>query len=217
VINADTVALGALPSYCRTTIDTSSGITTIHCNLNQLRITDPIDVRTSSTRRVKFYFPTEGAKVTSTGTNAITHINTNPPSTTDQRLNDADSILQLQFFGCRRASDGGCEGDTSSTNSQSYTFNGNSGTSGDPVFFYFPIGDVTINGGGISAPQFEGVLWTNSLTGNGGVEVVVPGSGVNSLFASYGVIDGSNTGNDEPLIWDFVARAVRSFRLLQGT
>lgn len=215
VFNADTVDLGALPSYCRS--ETSNGVTTIHCLLDQLRITDPIVVRTSSTRRLKFYFPTEGAKVISTGTSSITHINTTPPSSTDQRLNDAASVLQLQFFGCRKDTDGGCERDAISTNNQTYSFNGNSGTSGDPVFFYFPIGDVTINGNGITDPQFEGVVWTNSLTGNGGVKLVVPGSGVNSLFASYGVIDSSNSGNDKPILWDFVARAVRSYRLLQGT
>jgi hypothetical protein len=61
------------------------------------------------------------------------------------------------------------------------------------------------------------VLWVNLLTGNDNVAIRVPGSGVNSLFVSYGVIDGSNTGNDQPILWDFVARAVRSFRLLQGT
>jgi hypothetical protein len=218
VINADSVDLGALPSYCRSDTDTTNGVITIHCLLDKLEITNPIDIRTSSMRRVKFYFPTEGDKVSSTGTNALTHINTDPPSTTDQRLNDAASVQQLQFFGCRKSTaDAGCQGDLSNPNSQSYTFNGNSGTSGDPVFFYFPIGDVTINGGGISDPQFEGVLWVNSLTGNDNVAIRVPGSGVNSLFISYGVIDGSNTGNDQPILWDFVARAVRSFRLLEGT
>jgi hypothetical protein len=107
------------------------------------------------------------------------------------------------------------EGDGSG-NTQTLTFNGNSGAS-DPLWLYFPIGDITINGGGGAGDQLEGVIWTNTLTGNGNVEIVTPGSGVLAIFEDLGLVDPDGEGEDTPLIWDYVARAVRQFRLLPGT
>jgi hypothetical protein len=123
------------------------------------------------------------------------------------------------MFGCPEATSPskGCLGDASKDDSQALTLNGNSGTAADPYFLHFPIGKFTFNGGGGTGDQFNGVLWANEVQGNGGVQINVPGSGVSSILSQYGVLDGSGTGKDKPLIWDYVTRAVRSFRLLPGS
>ncbi len=213
-LNVTTVADSNLPTWCKASAnDPSSGITTIHCNVSQVSLSDNIDVLTSTTRRLKLYFPTEGGKITSTGTNQFRHVNTTIGAT------DAQKVLQLQLFGCKEATSPskGCLGDTSKSDTQTISLNGNSGTAADPYFLYFPIGSITFNGGGGTGDQFNGVLWANAIQGNGNVQINVPGSGVNAILSQYGVVDSSGTGKDEPLLWDYVTRAVRSFRLLPGS
>jgi hypothetical protein len=213
-INVDTVTAANLPTYCKEQSNNpSAGVTTIHCNLASLDITGDLNVNTSASRRLKLYFSTEGAKVTTSGTSQLRHANQTTGAT------DAQKVLQLQMFGCPEATSPskGCLGDASKDDSQALTLNGNSGTAADPYFLHFPIGKFTFNGGGGTGDQFNGVLWANEVQGNGGVQINVPGSGVSSILSQYGVLDGSGTGKDKPLIWDYVTRAVRSFRLLPGS
>lgn len=213
-INVNTVTAANLPTYCKErSNDPSAGVTTIHCNLAELGIAGNINVNTSATRRLKLYFSNEGAKVTTSGTSQLRHANQTAGATEGQK------VLQLQMFGCQEATSPskGCLGDASIDDSQSLTLSGNSGTAADPYFLHFPLGEFTFNGGGGTGDQFNGVLWANEIQGNGGVQINVPGSGVSSILSQYGVIDGSGTGKDKPLIWDYVTRAVRSFRLLPGS
>ncbi len=214
VIDITGVSDANLPTYCKSKSDDPAiGITTIHCNLSNLNINGIINVQTSTSRRLKLYFPNEGAAVsTGTGTSEFRHVNTTADAT------DGQITTQLQLFGCPEdITNGGCVGDASSTNTQTLILNGNSGTAFDPYFLYFPIGNLTLNGGGKAGDQFEGVLWVNSVRGNGGVEINVPGSGVEAILEETGVIDDEGTGNDRPLVWDFVTRAVRGFTLLPGS
>lgn len=213
-INVNTVTAANLPTYCKERAnDPSAGVTTIHCNLAKLDIAANINVKTSASRRLKLYFSTEGGKVTTSGTSQLRHANQTAGATEGQK------VLQLQMFGCQEAASPskGCLGDASKDDSQSLTLNGNSGTAADPYFLHFPVGKFTFNGGGGTGDQFNGVLWANEVQGNGGVQINVPGSGVSSILSQYGVLDGSGTGKDKPLIWDYVTRAVRSFRLLPGS
>ncbi|MEA5399213.1 hypothetical protein VB734_04065 [Synechococcus sp. BA-124 BA4] len=213
-INVDSVTDANLPAYCKASPDDpSTGVTTIHCNLAELAIDGDINVNTSTNRRLKLYFSDEGTKVSSSGTSQLRHANQTSGAT------DGQKVLQLQIFGCREAASPskGCVGDASTNDKQALTLNGNSGTAADPYFLYFPIGDITLNGGGGAGEQFNGVLWGNQIQGNGGVQITVPGSGVEAILTQYGVIDGSGTGKDQPLIWDYITRAVRSFRLLPGS
>ena len=223
ILNVDTVDLtSGLPSYCKPNTD-SDGVTTIHCYLDSLNISTTMEVHTSTTRRLRLYFASEGAKITSSGTSEFNHINQSSFGTQAER--DAASVRQLQVFGCIEATGGGCfdnpnttlDESAGSSNKQTVTLNGNSAAAVDPIFWYFPIGDITINGGGGAGTQLEGVIWTNELTGNGNVEIIVPGSGVIALLTDYGLIDPDDSGADTPPVWDFVARAVRQFRLLPGT
>ncbi|MCP9856808.1 hypothetical protein [Synechococcus sp. Cruz-7E5] len=213
-INVNTATSANLPTYCKSSAnDPSAGINTIHCNLTELAIDGDIAVNTSASSRLKLYFSTEGNKVTSSGSSQLRHVNQTSGAT------DAQKVLQLQMFGCREAASPskGCVGDASNTDVQSLTLNGNSGTAADPYFLYFPLGNFTFNGGGGTGDQFNGVLWANVIQGNGNVQINVPGSGVNAILSQYGVVDSSGTGVDEPLLWDYVTRAVRSFRLLPGS
>lgn len=213
-INVNTVTAANLPTYCKERAnDPSAGIATIHCNLAVLNIDGDINVNTSTSRRLKLYFSTEGDKVTISGNSQLRHANQTAGATEGQK------VLQLQMFGCQEAASPskGCLGDASKDDSQSLTLNGNSGTAADPYFLHFPLGNFTFNGGGKDADQFNGVLWANQVQGNGNVEINIPGSGVSAILSQYGVLDGSGTGKDKPLIWDYVTRAVRSFRLLPGS
>jgi hypothetical protein len=82
---------------------------------------------------------------------------------------------------------------------------------------YFPVGNILFNGGGGAGDQFNGVLWVSQANGKGNVQINVPGSGVSAILSQYGIIDSSGKGKDKPLIWDYVTRAVRQFRLLPGS
>ena len=88
-----------------------------------------------------------------------------------------------------------------------------------PYFLYFPLGYIDINGGGSAGDQLRGMIWANSLTGSGNVEISVPGSGIGDILDLYsenlnpGV---GGTGVKSPLFFEFIARAVRGFRLLPG-
>lgn len=211
-VHIDTVLSSNLPDWCKEESSSSGGVTTIHCNVSRLSLTGNINIRTTNSRRLKLYFPQEGNIITSTGSAFLRHDNRSTSPT------DAGSVLQLQIFGCRESPTGGCSGDSSVINTQNITLNGNSTTAiQDPYFLYAPIASITINGGGGTPDQFSGILWGNKVTGNGNVEINVPGSGVTSILSQYGMIDKTNTGNDKPIIWDYVTRAVRQFRLLPGS
>lgn len=216
IIDVVNVTDANLPGFCKSKAnDPAAGVTTVHCNLSELALDGTIEVKTSASRRLKLYFPNEGEVVSNaTGKSNLVHTNTTTPPV------DAQSVLQLQLFGCTEvlAPGSGCVGDASTINNQTLRLVGNTSlASSDPYFLYFPTGSVEFKGGGGVGDQFNGVLWVSTVTGTGNVQINVPGSGVSAILSQYGIIDKSGTGADKPLIWDYVTRAVRQFRLLPGS
>ncbi len=236
-VNADQVSLSSLPDYCGYTqeplpSDITQNADVIHCHVDFLDLPTSagaaIEVRTSELRNLRLYFTQEGDLTSNTGNGEFLHVDT----TTGTPIGSGDPTRQLTLFGCREGSSGGCENlDNSltsldrdeSTNSkcdgavdqQCITLNGNAVAANDPYFVYAPTGAVRINGG--SDLTFNGVLWTNNIRANGGVNIIVPGSGLISVLEFYGIIDPTGSGKDKPIVWDYIARAVRRFTLLPGT
>jgi hypothetical protein len=82
-------------------------------------------------------------------------------------------------------------------------------------FFYFPYSNVDLSGGG-GGLNFSGILWTNQIDLNGGIEFLFPSTGdiATNLCALYANLCDSNPTNDgiRPQ-YDYVARSVSSTSL----
>ena len=184
VLNA-AVAEGPEHPFCKIYTQTADGQEALHCKLAVLDYSAfNIRVINTNVRPLRLYFPDAGAVVSSGGGKTLTHQAGN--KTTD-----------LALFGCRSCS------------SQTITLAGN--VSGVDLLAWFPQGSVTISGGSV----FSGVLWANKIVSNGGVTWTVPGSGVAQAMelAGYGVpADDATTTDGNPLVFDWVARAVERFR-----
>jgi hypothetical protein len=212
-INARDVSLGSLPSNCGSNAITVSGssVNVIHCRLSSIDTNADVNVITSDTRWLRFYFPTAGKVIDVGGT---TGFNQCSPATaticSGSNTATINPLLRLQLYG-------------SPTLDQEVIYRGNSTASAEPFFAYFPKGTWTINGSGGNPSDLRAMLWVNVLDGKGNTQVGVPGSGIGDVFnflAGGGTNSGQggnpSTTQGKALLNDYVARAVRQFRLLPG-
>ncbi len=238
IINVASMDLANLPSFCGTStdsvtvartvdssgnpVDTKQTMTTIHCNVTRMDNANKevFRVVTSDTRRLKLHFPNEGVMMSMNGN--LEHCN-NDTCSAGTTLT-ADPLLRFQIFGCEKSSTTGCVdppgstiNSTNAANNQTLNLQGNSTAAAQPFFLYAPLGEITLNGGGGVATQWRGAMWVNNFTGNGNVEVQVPGAGVGELFNLFSSTGGGGgSGGGIPFIYEYVARAVRGLQLLPG-
>ena len=212
-INARDANLASLPSNCGSEAITvnSSTVNVIHCRVSSLNTNEDVNVITSDTRWLRFYFPDAGKVINVGGTTGF--FQCSPSTATDcSGVNSAtiNPLLRLQLYG-------------SPTLDQDIIFRGNSTASSEPFFGYFPKGTWTLDGSGKSPSDLRAMLWVNILDGKGNSQIEVPGSGIGDVFnflAGGGTNSGQggnpSTTQGKSLLNDFVARAVRQFRLLPG-
>ena len=172
-------------NYCKTHDSDGDGREELHCVLDTLDYSAfNIKVIGTSVRPLRLYFPNSGTVISSGGGKTLEHAG-------------GAKITDLSLFGCP------------SCGTQVVSLAG--GASSLNLFAWFPQGTVTISGGS----GYSGVLWANRITSNGSVAWVVPGSGVAQAMglAGHGVPpDTATTSATNPLVFDWVARAVEGFR-----
>jgi hypothetical protein len=174
------------PSYCALHDSNADGTEELHCNLSKLDYSAfQVRVLTSS-RPLRLYFPLSGTVMAGGGSSILEHVKAPGGNTTD-----------LSLYGC------------ASCGSQVATIAG--GVDTLDLFAWFPNGTVTIGGNA----SYSGVLWANTITSNGGVTWTVPGSGVAAALDMAGLgipTDGLSPTDQNPPVFDWVARATQSFR-----
>lgn len=174
------------PNYCALSDSNDDGTEELHCNLSKLDYS-AFNVRVlTSSRPLRLYFPVSGTVMAGGGSSVLEHVKATNGNTTD-----------LTLYGC-----GSC-------GSQTATIAG--GVNTLDLFAWFPNGTVTIGGNS----SYSGVLWANNITSNGGVTWTVPGSGVAAALdmAGLGISDDGVSPTDQnPPVFDWVARATQSFR-----
>ena len=172
-------------NYCKTHDSDGDGSEELHCVLDTLDYSAfNIKVIGTSVRPLRLYFPNPGTVISSGGGKTLEHAG-------------GAKITDLSLFGCP------------SCGTQVVSLAG--GVSTLNLFAWFPQGTVTISGGS----GYSGVLWANRITSNGSVAWVVPGSGVAQAMglAGHGVPpDTAATSATNPLVFDWVARAIEGFR-----
>jgi hypothetical protein len=174
------------PSYCALHDSNADGSEELHCNLSKLDYS-AFNVRIiTSSRPLRLYFPGSGTVMAGGGSSILEHVKASGGNTTD-----------LSLYGC------------ASCGSQVVTIAG--GVDTLDLFAWFPNGTVTIGGNA----SYSGVLWANTITSNGGVTWTVPGSGVAAALDQAGLgvpSDGLSPTDQNPPVFDWVARATQSFR-----
>ena len=172
-------------NYCKTHDSDGDGNDELHCVLAKLDYSAfNVKVIGTSVRPLRLYFPNSGTVISSGGGKTLEH-------------SGGAKITDLSLFGCP------------SCGTQVVSLAG--GASSLDLFAWFPQGTVTISGGS----GYSGVLWANRITSNGSVTWVVPGSGAAQAMdlAGHGVPpDTTTTSNNNPLVFDWVARAIEGFR-----
>jgi len=172
-------------NYCKTHDSDSDGNDELHCVLAKLDYSAfNVKVIGTSVRPLRLYFPNSGTVISSGGGKTLEH-------------SGGAKITDLSLFGCP------------SCGTQVVSLAG--GASSLDLFAWFPQGTVTISGGS----GYSGVLWANRITSNGSVTWVVPGSGAAQAMdlAGHGVPpDTTTTSTTNPLVFDWVARAIEGFR-----
>lgn len=178
-----------LPGHCKTgnyqvAPEASDAL---HCNLSELdysQLTIEVVGTDSSTggRALRLYFPVAPAG----GGDVIR-------STGGGTLRHEGEASRFALFGCAD-----CAG-------QAVKLAGSA--EGLHLFAWFPRGTVTVAG----ASEYQGVIWANRITSNGGVAWTVPSASVISALqlARFGL-----EGDLNPPLFDWVARSVRAFRWL---
>lgn len=220
-INAAAVTI---PSNCALSTE-SGGVSTLSCSMTSLEITGgggrAFRVLTSNLAKVKLFFPNEGSIINIGSGSDLQHC-TKLSSSTNCNSTPAtlNPLQRFQIYGCLQNSDPsfGCANSTTIDTSapQTIQLRGNSSVAGEePFFIYAPVASTTISGGGGASDQFSGVIWTNQFTGNGNVEVLVPGSGVGDLLDTFANNGGGGGGS--PFVFEYIARAIRQFRILPGS
>ncbi len=212
-INARDVSLGALPTNCGSEAITvsASTVNVIHCRVTSLDTNNTINVISSATRWIRFYFLDAG-KVINLGGD-FNHCSPSTGTTCPANQSDnstTNPLLRLQLYG-------------SPSLDQDIIFRGNSTGAIEPFFAYFPKGTWTLDGSGSTPLDLRAMLWVNVIDGKGNTQIEVPGSGIGDVinFLAGGGTNSGQGGNPTPnpgktLLNDFVARAVRQFRLLPG-
>jgi hypothetical protein len=225
VFDATTIDTNNLPAFCTSTSEGSPAVTTIHCNLSSLEVQGNRTLRilTSDDRRVRFYLPNEGTdRLSVGGQSTLEHCTAGSSGNCSSTTATTNPLQRFQVYGCRQDAnpENGCQGTgPGPTIPQTITLNGNSGANGEPFFLYAPVAQVTVNGGGGSGSQFNGMIWTNRFVGNGGVEIRIPGSGVGDILDEFTVSPPPPGGGDpqgRPFIFEFIARATRGFQIRPG-
>ena len=172
-------------NYCKTHDSDGDGREELHCVLDTLDYSAfNVKVIGTGVRPLRLYFPNSGTVISSGGGKKLEHAG-------------GAKITDLSLFGCP------------SCGTQVVSLAG--GASSLNLFAWFPQGTVTISGGS----GYSGVLWANRITSNGSVAWVVPGSGVAQAMdlAGHGVPpDTATTSATNPLVFDWVARAIEGFR-----
>ena len=181
----------------------------LHCVLDSLDYKNTTMVVLSGTRPVRFYFKSASTSASDTvitggtGSNAVYHCNTvsvtgsNTSSATVACSGADPGIRDLALFGCN------------SCGSQYIDLKGNTQTL--KMFAYFPNGNFTLSGN----PQFEGVLWANTIQSSGNVTWTVPSAGLLDIHDYMGFVPKTATDTTPAsknwFLYDYTARAVTSF------
>lgn len=162
----------------------------LRCNLALLDYSGlTITFENTPSQPLRLYFPIAGDVVRATGSASLIH-----PA-------EEQKVTDLTLYGCQACGD------------QTIKLAGSTSTGSDGLglFAWFPQGNITIGGNS----SYTGVIWANEITSNGGVNWVVPGSGVGSALgmAGYGIpANGVGPSDLNPPVFDWVARATRGFR-----
>ena len=207
VMDAVAADLDQLPDFCN---DVASSYpvngSIITCRISSLNIAngDTFRIRTSDARRVRLYFSASDQEVIALSSGSrLEHA---------YQSNTGHALLALQLFGCEpNFTPGGCSDQRINVDSNSIMGAQN------PLFLYFPRGAIGAGGGGGAGSQFNGVFWFDSLQANGNVEFTIS-SNLASLLRDLNMAEdgfatpGAPAGNP-PMVWEYVVRAVRGFRL----
>lgn len=165
----------------------------LRCNLALLDYSGlTITFENTTSQPLRLYFPVDGDVVRATGSASLIH---------PVLPGEDQKVTDLTLYGCQTCGD------------QTIKLAGSTSTGSDSLglFAWFPKGNITIGGNS----SYTGVIWANEITSNGGVNWVVPGSGVGSALgmAGYGIpANGVGPSDLNPPIFDWVARATRGFR-----
>jgi hypothetical protein len=172
-------------NYCKTHDSDGDGREELHCVLDTLDYSAfNIKVIGTGVRPLRLYFRNSGTVIRGVGGKTLEH-------------SGGTKITDLSLFGCPNCG----------TQEVSLAGNGSSLN----LFAWFPQGEVTISG----TTSYSGVLWANQITSEDSVTWVVPGSGVAQAMdlAGHGVPPNpATTSATNPLVFDWVARAIEGFR-----
>lgn len=185
-----------LPDYCKRSTNNEE----VHCNIGGA----PLSAGSNKNSDIKFltgdakvrlYFEDSGEVIDGTGNTTISNC-TSISATGD--CTPSTNITDLSLFGSN----------TRQEPTQELTIKGT--VDATNLFIYFPTATVSL----VGDTTFTGVLWTNNLASTGNPTWIIPSSGITDVFELMGLT--SNTGEIEPLFYDFVLRSTNKQRWLGG-
>jgi hypothetical protein len=236
ILNASATSL---PSSCAVvpagTISTNKKVASydeVHCLVRRLNFDSPVrNLRIAvppsagqSSRKLILYFVAEDASSSDPVIKAngggqllacttVSGTCTSPPNMTDVSFLGCPSPRQTFKIYDTSGSQLSCSLSPSSaiTPRQTVSLGGTPSLgSGGGVFIWFPNGNIEL----VGTSAFTGVAWGNTVSANGTVDFVVPGSGLGNVLSYSGFVDpptGTGVGGTFPII-DFIARATSNFK-----